>query len=87
MNYELVRNHRRAKGAWCAEVFWLFILCSPAFPTAELNADGEEHLQSEAEERELGLSEQPHGLTCGSKVWTGWSEGLGARLSSASGLP
>lgn len=57
MNYELVRNHRGARGAWCAEVFWLFILCSPAFPTAELNAGGEEHLQSEAEDRELDLSE------------------------------
>lgn len=40
---------------------------------------------SEAEERELGLSElepQPRSLTCGRNVWTGWSEGLGTRLSA-----
>lgn len=49
-----------------------------------------EHFLSEAEKRDLGLSElepQPHGLAWGSKFWTGQEEGLGARFSSAPGHP
>lgn len=87
VNYEQVRNHCKARGARHAEVFWLFILCSPAFATAELNAAGEALYGSEAEERELGLSElelQPRVLACGQD---GWSEGLGTRPSAAPGLP
>lgn len=86
-NYELFRNHRKARGAGRTEVFWLFILHSPAFATAELKAAGEAHYGSEAEERELGLSElepQPRGIACGQD---GQSEGLGTRPSAAPGLP
>lgn len=29
-------------GAWHADVFWLFVLCPPALPTADLNVEGEQ---------------------------------------------
>lgn len=46
---------------------------------------------SEAEERELGLSElelQPRSLTCGRNVWTGWSvRGPGNKAVCTPGFP
>lgn len=78
---ELRASQESPRGeSWSAEVFWLFILCSPAFPTVELNAEeSTQHLHSEAEGKHLGFSElelQPPGLACRREVGTGQSGSL-----------
>lgn len=69
VSYELVRNlSPQTEGAWCSEV-WIFISHVPAFPTVELNLEGEELSISLPRQRKGMLP--PHGLAYLSKVQTG----------------
>lgn len=71
------------QGSRIAEVFWLFILCSPAFPTVELKAEeSTQHLHSAG--RHLGFSELSYSLMVPLAIKSGqdsqraWHEALSA---------